>query len=84
MTLDRLANALRGMPRDAPMVVRLPDGGLRAIALVRPVLLSGGGAEMSVRVPGCPRKPLICGEKWWAIVGLNHWPSPCQGEGLQR
>lgn len=48
MTLDQLARALRGMPRDAPMMVRLPDGGLRAIALVRPVLLSGGGAEMSV------------------------------------
>ena len=47
MTLDELARALRGMPRDARMIVRLPDGTLRDIALVRPVLLGGDGAVLS-------------------------------------
>jgi hypothetical protein len=48
MTLDGLANALRGMPRDAPMMVRLPDGSLREIVMVRPVLTGGDGAELAV------------------------------------
>ena len=48
MTLDGLARALRGMPRDARMMVRLPDGSLRDIAIVRPVLLGGDGAVLSV------------------------------------
>ncbi len=48
MTLDGLARALRGMPRDARMMVRLPDGSFRDIAIVRPVLLGGDGAVLSV------------------------------------
>jgi hypothetical protein len=34
MTLHRLALALRGMPHAAPILIRLPDGTLRAIAMV--------------------------------------------------
>jgi hypothetical protein len=34
MTLDQLANALRHMPRNAPMLVETPDG-LRPIRMVR-------------------------------------------------
>lgn len=47
MTLDGLARAVRGMPRDAPMMVRLPDGGLCDIAAVRPVLLDGDGTALT-------------------------------------
>ncbi len=35
------------------------------------------GSSLFVRE--CPIQAL---EKWWAIVGLNHWPSPCQGDAL--
>jgi hypothetical protein len=52
MTLDGLARALRSMPRDAPMLVRLPDGSLRGIAVVRPVLLGGDGGEVSAAAAG--------------------------------
>jgi hypothetical protein len=36
-TLEKLAQALRGIPRDAFMLVRMPDGTLRHIAMLRPV-----------------------------------------------
>lgn len=42
MTLDDLAQALRGMPRDARMVVRLHDGRLADIDHVKPAHLSAG------------------------------------------
>ena len=58
MILDGLARALRGMPRDAPMLVRLPDGSLRGIAVVRPVLLGGDGAE----------RPTAAGQGRYAIT----------------
>src|SRR4051812_39007144 len=35
-TLDKLAQAMRGMPREAPVLIELPDGRLAQIALVRP------------------------------------------------
>jgi hypothetical protein len=35
-TLDKLAGALRGIPRDALMLVRLPDGTLRQIDHLKP------------------------------------------------
>jgi hypothetical protein len=35
-TLDKLAHALRGMPRDARMLIQLPDGTLAEIDHVRP------------------------------------------------
>ncbi len=35
MTLDQLAQAMRGMPRDALIVVRTPEG-LREVRLVKP------------------------------------------------
>ncbi len=53
MTPHLLANvllriyAMGGMPREAPVVVRLPDGSLRRIHRVRPVLLVTGGKEAS-------------------------------------
>jgi hypothetical protein len=42
MAIDQLANALRGMPRSAPMLVATADG-LRSIAMVRPGWLRGDG-----------------------------------------
>ena len=47
MTLDELARALRGTPRDARMMVSLPDRTLHDIAVVRPVLLGGDGSVLS-------------------------------------
>ena len=35
-TLDKLAQALRGMPRDARMLIQLPDGRLADIDHIRP------------------------------------------------
>jgi hypothetical protein len=40
-SLDSLAQALRGMPRDAPMLVKLPDGTLADIGMVEPIRGSG-------------------------------------------
>jgi hypothetical protein len=34
--LDKLAPALRGMPRGAPILIELPDGRLAEIASIRP------------------------------------------------
>jgi hypothetical protein len=44
-TLDSLARALRGMPRDAPILVRMPDGSLRRILNVRPLYITAAGTE---------------------------------------
>jgi hypothetical protein len=46
LTLHGLANALRGMPRGAPILLWMPDGSLRGVAVVRPVLLGGGGEAL--------------------------------------
>jgi hypothetical protein len=35
------------MPRDAPMLIRLPDGSLRGVAVVRPVPLGGDGVALA-------------------------------------
>ena len=45
LTLDGLANALRGMPRSAPVLVRLSSGELRPVALVRPIYILTSGTE---------------------------------------
>lgn len=45
-TLDALANSLRGMPRDAPILIRMPDGSLRPVIGVRPAHLSGDQQEL--------------------------------------
>ncbi len=42
-TLDKLANALRGIPRDAVMLVRLPDGTLRQIDHLEGAKVAAGG-----------------------------------------
>jgi len=46
-TLDQMAAALRGMPRDAPILLQLPDGRLGEIEGVRPTHVSArdGGLE---------------------------------------
>jgi hypothetical protein len=36
-TLEKLAQALCGIPRDAFMLVRMPDGSLRHIDMLRPI-----------------------------------------------
>lgn len=41
-----MAYALRGMARGAPVLVRMPDGGLRPVVLVRPVLLGGDSTTL--------------------------------------
>jgi hypothetical protein len=45
MTLDDLARSLRGMPRGAPMLVRMPDGSLRPLVSARPARLLKDGTE---------------------------------------
>ncbi len=45
-TLDQLAAALRGMPRDAPMLVRLQDGAFRGIRRIRPMHVAADGNEV--------------------------------------
>lgn len=47
MTLDSLAVALRGMPRSAPMFVRLPDGTLTRVRRVRPVHMAPDGRVLA-------------------------------------
>jgi hypothetical protein len=53
-TLDQLAQALRGMPRNAPVLLELPDGRLVEIASVRPqhVLVREGAIEGSTSAHG--------------------------------
>jgi hypothetical protein len=46
LTLNGLAYAMRGMPRAAPVLLLMPDGSLRGVAVVRPVLLGGDGAAL--------------------------------------
>ena len=50
MTLDDLAGALRGMPRDAVMMVRQPDGTLAHIRFVRQKFLAADGRELPTSV----------------------------------
>ena len=38
-TLDKLAQALRGMPRNAVMLIQLPDGTLAEIDYIKPMHL---------------------------------------------
>jgi len=45
LTLDMLARALRGIPREAPILVRMPDGSLRHVRTVRPVYVAADGTE---------------------------------------
>jgi hypothetical protein len=44
-TLDDLARAMKGMPRDARMFIRMGNGSLRVIEVVQPVLLGQDGRE---------------------------------------
>jgi hypothetical protein len=44
-TLDSLARALRGMPRDAPILVRMPDGSLRQVRNMRPLYIMADRSE---------------------------------------
>ena len=45
MTLDDLAQALRGIPRDAVMMIEAPDGAIRPVRMTRGALgrLTDGG-----------------------------------------
>ena len=45
-TIAKLAEALRGMPREARMLIRLPDGQLVEIDHVRPAHLSDDNAAL--------------------------------------
>ena len=46
-TLAKLAEALRGMPRDARMLIRLPDGRLVEIDHVTAAYVTGDNAMLS-------------------------------------
>ncbi|MFL5279493.1 MAG: hypothetical protein ACJ8AW_00430 [Rhodopila sp.] len=46
-TLEKLAQAMRGMPREAPILIRLPDGRLAEITWVKPEFIGGDGATHS-------------------------------------
>jgi len=47
-TLEKLAQALRGIPRDAFMLMRLPDGTLRHIEMLRPVMVADSEGHPAV------------------------------------
>ena len=46
MTLDQLAQAMRGMPRDALIMIRTPEG-LREVRLVKPCYVRDDGTPRS-------------------------------------
>jgi hypothetical protein len=41
MTINDLANALRGMPRDALLLIKTPDG-LRELRMITPITVNVG------------------------------------------
>ncbi len=43
-TLNKLANAMRGLPRDAPILIKTADGAMRRIDHVTGVKISEGAA----------------------------------------
>ena len=45
-TISKLAEALRGIPREARMLIRLPDGRLVEIDHVRPAYLTDDNAAL--------------------------------------
>jgi hypothetical protein len=47
-TLEKLAQALRGMARDALMLVRMPDGALRHIDMLKPEHVAGREGDPEV------------------------------------
>ena len=51
-TLDTLAHALRGMPRDAPILVELPDGRLVPVRLVRIIAVGPGATQQTTAGTG--------------------------------
>jgi hypothetical protein len=50
-TLDKLAGALRGIPLDALMLVRLPDGALRQIDHLKPTRVNEEDIEGEAPTP---------------------------------
>lgn len=59
-TLDKLANAMRGMSRDARIIVQLPDGGLVDLDYVQPILASDrGGTIADVSQSGSGRYTIL-------------------------
>jgi hypothetical protein len=55
MTLNEIAQALRGMPRDARMLIQLPGGTLAEVDHVRPGYVgtrAGGTLEMQQSTQG--------------------------------
>jgi hypothetical protein len=51
-TLEKLAQALRGIPRDAFMLVRMPDGTLRHIEMLRSIKIAEGEGEAAAAREG--------------------------------
>jgi hypothetical protein len=51
-TLDKLAHAMRGMPRDARIMIQLPGGKLVELALVRPMYTRADSNDETV--PAAP------------------------------
>ncbi len=50
-TLEKQAQALRGIPGDA-LMVRMPDGTLRHIEMLRPIKVAEGGGDLEAAREG--------------------------------
>lgn len=59
-TLNKLAEAMRGMPRDARIMLKLPDGRIVDLDHVRPILASDrGGTTTDVGQSGSGRYTIL-------------------------
>jgi hypothetical protein len=58
-----------------------PDRGTVGAAASPPPRVQCSLAERQIRDPPKIASTTCCGT-WWAILGLNQWPLPCQGSAL--
>jgi hypothetical protein len=66
MTLDKLAQAMRGMPRDALIMIRTPQG-LREVRLVKPGYIRDDG-EPGMAGTGA-RYAIVLDDNAWEPIG---------------
>jgi hypothetical protein len=77
VTLDELAAALRGIPRDASMFIQGPDGRLRPLVSVRGMHTAERPMPAGVKYAVVPRTPQA-GEGELGAIGmppLQHRPA---------
>ncbi len=59
-TLNKLANAMRGMPRDVRIMLKLPDGRIVDLDHVQPILASDrGGRTADISQSGTGRYTIL-------------------------